>query len=309
MQAAMIQDFGSHAGLALQPVVLPRPGADEVVVRIEAAGVNPLDVKMIAGHMQQVFPAALPYTPGTDFSGVVTAAGAGVHGLQAGDRVAGRTDPGRGGAFAEYVLARADTLVAMPDAMSHEQAAALPTAFGTAWQALFDAGKLRAGQRVLVHAGAGGVGSFAVQLAKRQGAYVAATASAGNLDLLMELGADVAIDYRADDFTRLSGFDLVLDTVGGETLARSWRVLAEGGTLATLVDFAIAPRDGRHGAFVFFSDATAALREAMTMFGAGRLQIVIDSLYPLDQAAAALYKVAGTPAARSSCALRARETG
>lgn len=292
MQAAMIQDFGSHAGLALQPVVLPRPGADEVVVRIEAAGVNPLDVKMIAGHMQQVFPAGLPYTPGTDFSGVVTAAGAGVHGLKAGDRVVGRQDPGRGGAFAEYVLARADTLVAMPDAMSHEQAAALPTAFGTAWQALFDAGKLRAGQRVLVHAGAGGVGSFAIQLAKRQGAYVAATASAGNLGLLRELGADEAIDYRADDFTRLSGFDLVLDTVGGETLARSWQVLAEGGTLATLVDFAIAPQDGRHGSFVFSSDATPALREAMTMFAESRLQIVIDSLYPLDQAAAALHKVA-----------------
>lgn len=292
MQAASIQEFGSHADLAMHTIALPAPGAGEVAVRIEAAAVNPLDVKMIAGYMQQVFPAALPYTPGTDFSGVVTSLGAGAHGLEVGDRVVGRREPGGGGALAEYTLAQADTLVVIPDTMSYEQAAALPTAFGTARQALFDAGRLRAGQRVLVHAGAGGVGSFAIQLAKGCGAYVAATASAGNLALLKELGADDAIDYRADDFTRLSGFDLVLDTVGGDTLARSWQVLAEGGTLATLVDFAIAPQDGRHGSFVFFADATAALREAMTMFGDGRLQIVIDSLYPLDQAGAALHKVA-----------------
>jgi len=292
MQAARIQDFGSHAHVATQTIALPPPGAGEAVVRIEAAGVNPLDVKMIAGYMQQDFPAALPYTPGTDFSGVVTALGADGHGVKVGDRVVGRREPGSGGAFAEYTLAQAGTLVVLPKEMSYEQAAALPTAFGTAWQALFDAGKLRAGQRVLVHAGAGGVGSFAIQLAKRCGAWVAATASADNLGLLRELGADEAIDYRADDFTRLSGVDLVLDTVGGETLARSWQVLAEGGTLATLVDFAIAPQDGRHGSFVFFSDAAPALREAMAMFAEGRLQIVIDSLHPLDQAAAALHKVA-----------------
>jgi NADPH:quinone reductase-like Zn-dependent oxidoreductase len=292
MQAASIQAFGDAAGIALHTVALAPPAADQVAVRIEAASVNPLDVKMIAGVMQQVFPVELPYIPGTDFSGVVTALGADARGLDIGDRVVGRKEPGAGGAFAEYTLAKAETLVLIPDAMSHEQAAALPTAFGTARQALFDTGHLRTGQRVLVHAGAGGVGSFAIQLAKRCGAYVAATASAGNLALLRELGADEVIDYRADDFTRLSGFDLVLDTLGGDTMARSWQVLAEGGTLASLVDFAIGARDGRYGSFVFFSDAVAALREAMTMFDAGGLHIVIDSLYGLDRVGTAVRKVA-----------------
>lgn len=292
MQATMIHQFGPTAGTAIRQAALPPHAADEVVVRIEAAGVNPLDVKMVAGAMQQVFPAALPYIPGTDFSGVVVAVGAHAAGLQPGDRVAGRKQPGAGGAFAEYTLATAASLVAIPDEMSFEQAAALPTGFGTAHQALFGTGKLQAGQRVLVHAGAGGVGGFAVQLAKLAGARVAATASAGNLELVRQLGADEVIDYRAGDFTRLSGYDLVLDTVGDDTLARSWQVLRPGGTLATIVDFAIAPRDGRHGAFVFFADATEALREAVQLFRAGRLQIVIDALYPLEQARSALDKVA-----------------
>lgn len=292
MQAAMIRQFGASAVTELHHATLPPHAADEVVVRIEAAGVNPLDVKMIAGYMQQVFPAALPYIPGTDFSGVVTAVGTQAAGLQVGDRVAGRNGPGAGGAFAEYTLATAASLVAIPDDMSFEQAAALPTGFGTAHQALFGTGKLQAGQRVLIHGGAGGVGGFAVQLAKLAGAHVAATASAGNLDLARQLGADEVIDYRAGDFTRLSGYDLVLDTVGGETLARSWQVLRPGGTLATISDFAIAPREGRHGEFVFFADATEGLREAARLFRAGRLQIIIDALYPLVQVRSALDKVA-----------------
>jgi NADPH:quinone reductase-like Zn-dependent oxidoreductase len=292
MQAAMIHHFGPDAVVRFAPVAAPVPAGDEVVVRIEAAGVNPLDVKMIAGYMAQVFPAALPYVPGTDYSGVVTAAGPLATAVKVGDRVVGRSSPGAGGAFAGSILARADALVVMPDEMSFEQAAALPTAFGTARQALFDVAGLQAGQRVLVHAGAGGVGSFAIQLARQAGAHVSATASAGNLDLLRELGAHDAIDYRVDDFTRLPAFDVVLDTVGGDTLQRSWTVLREGGTMATLVDFAIAPRDGRHGAFVFFAEATAALREAVALFRDGQLDIVIDSLYPLEAAGSALQKVA-----------------
>lgn len=292
MQAAMIHRFAQDADVRLAPIAAPLPGAGEVVVRIEAAGVNPLDVKMISGYMEQVFPAELPYIPGTDFSGVVTATGPRATNVKVGDRVVGRKDPGRGGAFADATLARADALVVIPDEMSAEQAAALPTGFGTARQALFDVARLQAGQRVLIHAGAGGVGSFAVQLARQAGAHVTATASARNLGLLEELGADEAIDYRSTDFTRLPPFDVILDTVGGDTTARSWEVLCEGGTLATLIDFAIAPREGRHAAFVFFSDATSALREAVGLFRAGKLDIVIDALHPLGEARAALDQVA-----------------
>lgn len=292
MQAAMIRQFGADAAVQIASLPPLVPAAGEVLVRIEAAGVNPLDVKMIGGHMQAVFPARLPYIPGTDFAGRVEAAGPGAHGVQVGQRVVGRRAPGDGGAFAGYVLAPADTLVAIPDAMSFEQAAALPTGFGTARQALFDTGRLQRGQRVLVHAGAGGVGSFAVQLAKDAGAHVTATASARNLELLRDLGADEAIDYVNDDFTRLPAFDLVLDTIGGDTAMRSWRVLREGGMLATLVDFAIAAPAGRHGAFVFFAEATAALREAVALFGKGELAILIDSVHPLEQAGKALDRVA-----------------
>jgi NADPH:quinone reductase-like Zn-dependent oxidoreductase len=292
MQAAMIHHFGPDAIVQSASTAPLLPTADEVVVRIEAAGVNPLDVKMIAGYMGQVFPAELPYIPGTDYSGVVTATGPLATAVKVGDRVVGRSTPGAGGAFADSILSRADALVVIPDEMSFEQAAALPTAFGTARQALFEVGGLQAGQRVLIHAGAGGVGSFAIQLARQAGAHVSATASAGNLAILKELGANDAIDYRTDDFTRLPPFDVILDAVGGETTGRSWGVLREGGTLASLVDFAIAPQDGRHGAFVFFAQATEALREAVEMFRAGELDIIIDSLYPLEQAAAALGKVA-----------------
>lgn len=292
MQAATIHRFGPDTAVEFAPIVPPVPTADEVVVRIEAASVNPLDVKMIAGYMEQVFPAELPYIPGTDYSGVVTATGPLVTSVEVGDRVVGRSNPGAGGAFADTMLAHADTLVPIPDAMSFEQAAALPTAFGTARQALFDVAGLQAGQRVLIHAGAGGVGSFAIQLARQAGAHVTATASAGNLGLLKELGAHEAIDYRADDFTRLPPFDVILDTVGGDTSARSWQALRDGGTLASLIDFAIAPRGGRHAAFVFFAQATAPLHEAVDLFGAGKLDIVIDSLYPLTEVGAALGKVA-----------------
>ena len=292
MQAAMIHHFGPDAIVQFKPVAPPIPAAGEVVVRIEAASVNPLDVKMIAGHMQQVFPAELPYIPGTDYSGVVTATGPLVTAVKVGDRVVGRSDPVPGGAFAHTILARADALVIIPDEMSFEQAAALPTAFGTAHQALFDVAGLRAGERVLIHAGAGGVGSFAIQLARQAGAHVSATASARNLGILKELGAHEATDYRVDDFTRLPAFDVILDTVGGDTTGRSWEVLREGGTLASLVDFSIAPRAGRHGAFVFFAEATVALREAVALFRGGKLDILIDALYPLEEAGAALAKVA-----------------
>jgi NADPH:quinone reductase-like Zn-dependent oxidoreductase len=292
MQAATIHHLGPDAIVQFEPIAPPVPAVDEVVVCIEAAGVNPLDIKIMAGYMAQVIPVELPYIPGTDYSGVVTATGPLVTAVKAGDRVVGRSNPATGGAFAHTILARADALVVIPDEMSFEQAAALPTAFGTARQALFDVGHLKAGQRVLIHAGAGGVGSFAIQLARQAGAHVSATASAGNLGILKELGANEAIDYRADDFTRLQEFDVMLDTIGGDTTERSWGVLREGGTLATLIDFAIAPRDGRHGAFVFFAQATEALREAVALFRAGKLDIIIDSLYPFERASAALGKVA-----------------
>ena len=292
MKTALIHSHGGPEVVAIGQAITRKPLAHEAVVRIEAASVNPLDLKILAGYMKEVFPVELPYVPGTDFSGVVEAVGTQVTHLRVGDRVVGRSAPQHGGAFAQSLtLAAADLCAIAPD-MSFEQAAALPTAFGTARQGLFEVGRLQRGQKVLIHAGAGGVGSFAIQLARHAGAYVMATSSAANLELLRGLGAHEVIDYRAQGFSHASGVDLVLDTLGGETLAKSWSVLQPAGRIATLVDFAIQPQGGRSGEFVFFQSATASLPEAMARFSSHQLQIVMDSILPLEETRAALEKVA-----------------
>jgi len=292
MKAASINTFGAPEVFAIGEHRLRAPGPTEVTVRVAAAGVNPLDLKIIAGYMQQVFPIEFPYVPGTDFSGVVESAGAQVTNVKPGDRVIGRTAPSAGGAFAQTLVISADDVCLIPADMSAEQAAALPTAFGTASQALFDVGQLTRGQRVLIHAAAGGVGSMAVQLAHQAGAYIVATASHQNIDLVTSLGADQVIDYRTQDFTNTRDIDLVLDTVGGDTLTRSWSVLRAGGRIATLVEFGIKPTNGHLGQFVFFASATPFLSHAIRLFQAGHLQISIDSIFPLDEAQSALEKVA-----------------
>jgi NADPH:quinone reductase-like Zn-dependent oxidoreductase len=158
---------------------------------------------------------------------------------------------------------------------------------------LLQVGKLQAGQRVLIHAAAGGVGSFAVQFARQAGAHVVATASARNHDLLRTLGADEVIDYRSEDFSaRLRGVDLVLDTVGGETLERSWRVLRPGGTIVSTVEFAVQPPGDAHGVFAFFRQDAEVLRSIIGRFAEGRLQVVLDTLHTLDDARAALERAA-----------------
>ena len=292
MKAASISLFGGPEVIVFHNVGPRLPGADEAVVRVEAASVNPLDLKIIAGYMQPVFPVKLPYIPGTDFSGVVSSVGEQVTHLKPGDRVFGRSSPSAGGAFAQQLIVAAADLCVIPPTMSFEQAAALPTAFGTARQALFEVGQLKGGERVLIHAGAGGVGSMAVQLAHMAGAHVIATASARNIERVKSLGADEVIDYHSQDFTTLSDIDLVLDSLGGSTLENSWSVLGMSGRIATLVEFDIESREGHAGQAVFFASATPFLQEAVRQFRAGQLQVITDSIFTLDETRAALEKVA-----------------
>ena len=292
MKAASISLFGGPEVATFHNVGPRLPGADEAVVRVEAASVNPLDLKIIAGYMQPVFPVKLPYIPGTDFSGVVSSVGEQVTHLKPGDRVFGRSSPSAGGAFAQQLTVAAADLCVIPPTMSFEQAAALPTAFGTARQALFEVGQLKGGERVLIHAGAGGVGSMAVQLAHMAGAHVIATASARNIERVKSLGADEVIDYHSQDFTTLSDIDLVLDSLGGSTLENSWSVLGMSGRIATLVEFDIESREGHAGQAVFFASATPFLQEAVRQFSAGQLQVITDSIFTLDETRAALEKVA-----------------
>ncbi|QIB66097.1 NADP-dependent oxidoreductase [Kineobactrum salinum] len=292
MKSALLKAFGGAEVIAVGEVNLRNLQPNEAVVSVEVAGANPLDLKIIAGYMQQVIPVEFPYVPGTDFSGVVDTVGADVTHLSPGDRVFGRTAPDAGGAFGRSLVIAATDLCVIPSEMSFEQAAALPTAFGTARQALFDAGNLRQGQRVLIHAGAGGVGSMAIQQAHHAGAHVVATASARNVELVKSLGADEVIDYRTEDFTRVRNIDLVLDTIGGETLEKSWSVLGAGGRIASLVEVGIKPMHGQMGEFVFFASATPFLSEAIRQFQAGHLQVITDSIFSLDDVRSALEKLA-----------------
>lgn len=216
----------------LREADVPEPvvGAHDVLVRVEAAGLNPLDEKIRAGEFKQVLPYQLPLIPGNDVAGTVIRVGAGVRGFKPGDEVYARPGQDRIGTFAERIAVAEGDLALKPASVSMREAGSLPLVALTAWQALVERGRVRPGQNVLIHAGAGGVGSIAIQLAKHLGASVATTASGSNADFVRELGADTVIDYRTRDFEqRLAGYDLVLDSLGGENLEKSLQVLRPGG--------------------------------------------------------------------------------
>jgi NADPH:quinone reductase-like Zn-dependent oxidoreductase len=216
----------------LREADVPEPvvGAHDVLVRVEAAGLNPLDEKIRAGEFKQVLRYKLPLIPGNDVAGTVIGVGAGVRGFKPGDEVYARPGQDRIGTFAERIAIAEGDLALKPASISMHEAGSLPLVALTAWQALVERGRVRPGQNVLIHAGAGGVGLVAIQLAKHLGASVATTASGSNADFVRELGADTVIDYRTRDFEqRLVGYDLVLDSLGGENLEKSLRVLGPGG--------------------------------------------------------------------------------
>ncbi|MEV0326731.1 NADP-dependent oxidoreductase [Micromonospora echinospora] len=208
----------------------PATGENDVLVDIRAASVNQLDLKIAAGDFKQLLPYPLPLTLGHDLAGTVIGVGAKVSRFTVGDTVYARPRDGRIGTFTERIAVAQDDLAIAPSSISVTDAASLPLVALTAWQALSERGEVHPGQKILIHAGAGGVGSIAIQLAKHLGATVATTASAKNADLVRSLGADVVIDHHTEDFEqRLTGYDLVLDSLGGQNLEKSLRVLRPGG--------------------------------------------------------------------------------
>ncbi|NEM92300.1 NADP-dependent oxidoreductase [Galbitalea soli] len=208
----------------------PRPGAGEVLVAVAASGMNPLDEKVRLGEFRQVLPYRAPFILGHDLAGTVVELGPGVTAFSLGDVVYSRPRDGAVGTFAERIVVAVDDLALAPRSISIESAASLPLVALTAWQALVEIGKVRAGQRVLIHAGAGGVGTIAIQLAKHLGATVATTASAANAEFVRGLGADIVIDYRTESVESvISGYDLVLDSVGAASVATSLRLVRPGG--------------------------------------------------------------------------------
>jgi NADPH:quinone reductase-like Zn-dependent oxidoreductase len=289
MRAVRFHGYGEAGVLCCEDAPVPTPGNGELLVKIHAAGVNPADVQFRRGDYQAFVPLPLPFIPGWDVAGTVVATGAGVSGFELGERVFAMADMSRNGAYAEYIALRASDLARAPARLPLEHAAGVPLAALTAWKALFDIAELRAGQSVLVHAGAGGVGQFAIQLAKRAGARVIATASAPNHELLRRLGAEVLIDYRTADFAAdLKGIDVVLDTVGGQTRARSWPVVRRGGILVAIAmpppDAAAAERHGVRTAMLAVTPHGERLAEIARLIDAGELEVRIDREFPLDQA-------------------------
>jgi NADPH:quinone reductase-like Zn-dependent oxidoreductase len=304
MKAVRIRQYGEVDTISIDEVQVPEIGPSEVLVKIEAASVNPLDVKLIRGILQEYFPLTLPYALGTDLSGTIARVGRLAVGWREGDRVFARLEPGpgngneygRGGAFAEFAAVPARHLAAAPTELDFALSAALPTAAATAWQALFEVAGLDLGQSVLIHAGAGGVGGFAVQLAKYVGARVTATTSGENVELVRNLGADRVIDYRKEDFvTGLKDIDVVLDTIGGETQLRSYAVLRPHGTLVTITsppDPQIAAQYGVRALRVGHESDAARLALVAGICGAGALRVVVDSTFPLAEVKAALSRSA-----------------
>ncbi|MBZ9673917.1 NADP-dependent oxidoreductase [Mesorhizobium sp. ES1-3] len=289
MRAVTQNSVGGPDVLVTAELPDPTPKAGEVLVRVKAAGINPVDGAVRAGHYPLL--GEPPFILGWDISGTVEALGAGVTGFKVGDEVFGMPRfPKQAAAYAELAAVPADEIALKPKRADHIQAGALPLAGLTAWQGLVRHGGLKPGQRVLVHAGAGGVGHLAVQIVKARGAYVVATASPGKLDFVRKLGADEVIDYTKGDFTsQISNIDLVLEPVGGDHADRSLKVLKPGGVLVSLLNVNDATRadassrDIRVERMSVVPDREGLL-ELAGLIEAQKLAVHVARTFPLDQA-------------------------
>ena len=294
MSALRIDGYGHRPALVQIPT--PSAGPGQVLVEVAAAALNPLDVNLVAGHLADFFPVeSFPYTVGTDLSGTVAAVGSDVTDWKVGDQVVARTDPPAGGAVAEFAVVPVRHLASAPASVPLPVAAGIGTVAGTAWQALHEIADIRPGQTVLVHAGAGGVGHIAVQMAARAGARVVATTSPAGADVARRLGAHQVIDYTSTDFrTEISDVDVVVDTIGQDVEAASLDVLKPGGLLLALPvppDADRATARGLRAEFVVHLSDGMRLAAVAAEFDAG-LELLVDRTLSLEDAAQALDVVA-----------------
>jgi len=282
MQAIQAQDYGGPEVLVLDQAQLPQLNADQVLIKLKAAGVNPADWKYRSGVYKQFVQLQFPWTPGMEGSGIVESVGSNVTALKKGDEVYGIVT----GSYAEYALAKANEIQPKPTRLTFEEAASLPVGVLTAWGAV-EAAQVEAGQRVLVHGAAGGVGAYVVQLARWKGAHVTGTASAGNVEFVRSLGAENVIDYQVTPFeTVLHDMDVVIDTVGGELAERSFQVLHPGGVYVT-----VAGRLAEGAGQAQNVKATSAgrapaenLKQISELIEAKQLKPVTGALFPLAEA-------------------------
>lgn len=316
MKAFVVERYGDADTVRAGDVPDPQVGDDDVLVRIRAASVNPLDLKTRDGDLKAILPYRVPFVLGNDLAGEVVAVGASVTRFAVGDEVYARPDKNRIGTFAELIAIHQDDVAAKPTTLTMEEAASIPLVGLTSWQALVERANLQPGQKVLIHAGSGGVGTIAIQLAKHLGASVATTTSTANIDLVRGLGADVVVDYKKQAFeTILHDHDVVLDTLGGETLAQSLQVLKPGGKVIsiagppdpafakelganpvvrlamTALSFRTRQRARRHHVtyeFLFMKASGDQLREVTSLIEAGKIRPVVDRVFAFESTREAL---------------------
>ena len=316
MKAFILDRYGAGIALRAAERADPDVGEDDVLVQVHAAGVNLLDSKIRSGEFKLILPYRPPFVLGHDVAGVVVRVGARVKRFKPGDEIFARPADHRIGTFAEFIAVKERDVALKPKRLTMVEAASIPLVGLTAWQALVEIGQVKPGQKVFVQAGSGGVGTFAIQLAKRLGAVVATTTSTSNLDLVRGLGADVIVDYKQEDFsTRLSDYDLVLHSQDREALAKSWRVLRPGGRLVSisgppdpnLADQLGAPwfvklftrlsssgarraakRRGATYSFLFMRANGEQLREIASLIDAGHIHAVVDKVFPFESTNEAL---------------------
>lgn len=316
MKAFVLDRYRPKDGGHISEVPLPALGDSDVLIQVFAAGVNPLDSKIRNGDFKPILRYRLPLILGNEFAGRVVDVGAGVRRFRPGDEVYARPDKDRIGTFAEYIAVDEADLAMKPKNLTMVEAASIPLVGLTAWQALVERANLQKGQRVLIHAGSGGVGTFAIQLAKHLGAIVATTTSATNADLVKALGADIVIDYRKDDFEKLlDNYDVVLHSLDAKTLEKSLRVLKPGGKIISIsgppdLTFAkelklgwlltqllrilsadIQRKSERKRvsySFLFMKASGEQLQRISSLLESGALRPVIDKVYSLDAAKDAL---------------------
>jgi NADPH:quinone reductase-like Zn-dependent oxidoreductase len=310
MKAVRIHSYGGPQVLVEENVARPEPSSEEVLIEVHAAGVNPIDWKVREGYAKGWLRHKLPLILGWDVSGVIVELGGGVKGFKKGDEVYGKLDTGRDGAYAQYAVSNIENIALKPKTLDHVHAAAVPIAALTAWQSLFDLGNLSAGQTVLIHAAAGGVGHFAVQFSKWKGATVIGTASARNEEFVKKLGADMVIDYATRKFEdEVSGADCVLDTQGGEVLELSLRVLKKGGIVVSTLAEPSAESLARYGvrsAHIVARSDPSQLTQIAGLIDAGVVKPVVETVLPLAKARWS-HEMSQTGHVRGKIVLRIRE--
>jgi len=285
MRAVRIHQYGGLAEMKLETIAIPEPAEGEVLIRVCAAGVNPIDWKIREGYLAEIISHTLPLTLGWDFSGEIVSLGKNAEKWSIGDAIYARPDFSKNGAYAEYIVVSEDEIAAKPKTLSWQKSAAVPLVTLTAWQALNDIGAVKQGDRVLIHAGAGGVGIAAIQLAKQAGAIVYTTSSPRNIEFLQELGADEVIDYTQEDFSKLESLDIVFDTMGGKVLEKSWATLKKGANLISIAEVPneeLAAKYEVRANFCFVQSNPEQLSKIANLIDTEKLKVEVNSVYRLE---------------------------